>query len=92
MKKTALSIIGLATFTLGLNVGMFAIRYKDNHLIDFRTTHNVLLMDVINNIYETDSAYFQYKIRPSSSFKKLQEFYHNENPDVIWEWEDMYNY
>lgn len=87
--------------TILVSISLFAAIYRtdlkqrqDEELIKFRTHHVVILEDVINDIYEHDSAYFHQNIATSEHFDSLRSLYKDEfkrDPKTIT-WEDMYNY
>lgn len=93
-------VIG-ALFTGGIFFGMYIgekrcqkiIKEKDE-MIEFRTRHVVILEDIINDVYEHDSAYFHQNIATSEHFDSLRSLYRDEfkrDPEQIT-WDDMYNY
>lgn len=67
---------------------------QDEELIRFRTHHVAILEDIINDVYEHDSAYFHQNIATSEHFDSLRSLYRDEfkrDPKTIT-WDDMYNY
>lgn len=67
---------------------------QDEELIRFRTHHVAILEDIINDVYEHDSAYFHQNIATSEHFDSLRSLYREEfkrDPKTIT-WDDMYNY
>ena len=49
-------------------------------------------MDILEEIYELDGSYFYNVIEETNNYKKLQQFYKdNENDSVNWTWDLMYN-
>lgn len=67
---------------------------QDEELIRFRTHHVAILEDIINDVYEHDSAYFHQNIATSAPFDSLRSLYRDEfkrDPKTIT-WDDMYNY
>lgn len=67
---------------------------QDEELIRFRTHHVAILEDIINDVYEHDSAYFHQNIATSEYFDSLRSLYRDEfkrDPKTIT-WDDMYNY
>ena len=93
-------IVG-ALFIEGVGLGIYigerrcqkTVVEKDE-MIRFRTHHAVILEDIINDVYEHDSAYFHQNIATSAPFDSLRSLYKDEfkrDPKQIT-WEDMYNY
>lgn len=87
--------------TILVSISLFAAIYRtdlkqrqDEELIRFRTHHVVILEDIINDVYEHDSAYFHQNIATSEHFDSLRSLYRDEfkrDPKTIT-WDDMYNY
>lgn len=87
--------------TILVSISLFAAIYRtdlkqrqDEELIRFRTHHVAILEDIINDVYEHDSAYFHQNIATSEHFDSLRSLYRDEfkrDPKTIT-WDDMYNY
>lgn len=87
--------------TILVIISLFAAIYRtdlkqrqDEEMIKFRTHHVAILEDIINDVYEHDSAYFHQNIATSEHFDSLRSLYRDEfkrDPKQIT-WEDMYNY
>lgn len=87
--------------TILVTISLFTAIYRtdlkqrrDEELIKFRTHHVVILEDIINDVYEHDSAYFHQNIATSEHFDSLRILYRDEfkrDPKTIT-WDDMYNY
>ena len=86
----------IASFTIGrYDIRVFEYKpylcsYKDLYLRN--TDCEIILMDILEEIYELDGSYFYNVIEETNSYKKLQQFYKdNENNSVNWTWDLMYN-
>lgn len=86
----------IASFTIGrydIQVSEYKpylYSYKD--LYSRHINHEIILMDILEEIYELDGSYFYNVIEETNSYKKLQQFYKdNENDSVNWTWDLMYN-
>ena len=67
---------------------------QNEELIKFRTHHVAILEEIINDVYEHDSAYFHQNIETSAPFDSLRSLYKDEfkrDPKTIT-WDDIYNY
>lgn len=86
----------IASFTIGrYDIQVFEHKpylysYKDLYLKNINC--RIILMDILEEIYELDGSYFYNVIEETNSYKKLQQFYKdNENDSVNWTWDLMYN-
>ena len=52
---------------------------------------DIICLDILNDIYETDGTYFENIIETDSNYNKLIDHYNKWEGKADWDWESMYN-